>query len=153
MSRTALGWSWVAGQGVLLATLLAFPWQVHGVAALTIGLIILAAGVALAVAAFRTLGSALTPTPVPVADAGLRMTGVYAWIRHPIYTAILISVLGLGIAAGSWALAGWLILATGFFLLKSRWEDRLLREKYGTAWESWASRTGALLPSWRTLRR
>jgi hypothetical protein len=33
-----------------------------------------------------------------------------------------------------------------FFWLKSRWEDSLLAEEYGTEWQSWAKSTGALIP-------
>ncbi|CAB4951883.1 MAG: hypothetical protein F2840_08050 [Actinobacteria bacterium] len=33
-----------------------------------------------------------------------------------------------------------------FLLLKSRWEDSLLRQAYGASWEEWAQATGGLVP-------
>lgn len=144
--RTAIGWAWVGGQVVALGALVLLPWRLHGPLAVALGVVLVLAAAWFAVAAFRSLGSALTPTPVPISGAGLRTSGVYAWVRHPIYSAILLAVLGLLVAAGtpmSWL---WLLVLAGFFWAKSRWEDALLHAEYGTDWEQWARRTGGLLP-------
>lgn len=144
--RRAIGWSLVGVQVGLYVVLILLPWRAP--TALSIGLAIppLVLGLALGAVSFRALGSALTPTPVPIPGAGLRTTGVYAWVRHPIYSAVLCLTLGAVILAGtawSW-LWGAVILA--FFWGKSRWEDRLLAQEYGDLWRSWAARTGALIP-------
>lgn len=153
MSRTAIGWSWVGGQVVVIAAAFLVPWRSHGAIALVLGFLVVGAGVVLGIAALRSLGPALTPTPVPVRGAGLRTTGVYAVVRHPVYSAILLIAIGLLIAAGTAVGALWLATLIAFFWLKSRWEDRLLRAAYGSQWQAWARRTGALAPSWRTLGR
>ncbi len=146
MRRSTVGWLLVAAQGVLLAALVLLPWDVHGAAAVALGGLLVGAGLALGLAASRTLGRALTPTPVPVDGAGLRTDGPYAWVRHPIYSALLLGVLGLLVAAGTPAGWPWLLVLAVFFLLKSRWEDRLLEQAYGEQWRAWSARTGALLP-------
>lgn len=149
MTRTRTGWLLVGIQAVLLVVLIVLPWRAPSLASLAIGVPVLAAGVVLGLTAGRRLGRALTPTPVPIAGAGLRTDGAYRLVRHPIYSAVLLAVLGFVIAVGSlWSLA-WAVVIAVFFLLKSRWEDTLLREEYGDAWQAWAQVTGGLVPRLR----
>ncbi len=152
MPRTWIGWGLVGVQVVLFVGLLLLPWRAPGLIGLTVGAVLVVAGAALAMTAFRGLGRALTPTPVPIRGAGLRTSGAYRFVRHPIYSAILLITLGLLVAIGSgWSWA-WGLLMLMFFWAKSRWEDALLHEEYGRAWEQWAERTGALVPrpgAWR----
>lgn len=150
--RDVFGWLLVVVQFILLALLALAGWHLHSWPFIIIGLVIAALGIYLGLKAFVSLGSALTPTPVPLRGAELRVSGVYAWIRHPIYSAIVLTALGLLIAAGSsrgwWV---WIVLVV-FFLLKSRWEDVLLARAHGAEWELWAARTGALIPKGRPPR-
>jgi protein-S-isoprenylcysteine O-methyltransferase Ste14 len=146
VNRVVVGWLLVAVQFLLLVALVLLPWRTPSAAAVVAGVALIAAGVLLGLLAGRRLGRALTPTPVPLSGAGLRTDGVYAHLRHPIYSAVLLAVLGFVVAVGSawsWAMAA-VILA--FFWIKSRWEDRLLREEYGEDWTRWAAVTGALVP-------
>ena len=144
--RSTIGWLWVAGQGVIAVAFVLSPWSRHGVPAATIGVAVSVAGAVVAVSAFRALGPALTPTPVPREASRLQTRGIYGWIRHPIYTGLLTIMLGLLVVAGTAIGVLWWLVAIAFFVAKSRWEDRLLRERYGDDWERWARTTGALLP-------
>ena len=146
MTRGRIGWSLVALQFVLLIALVLLPHRPPTLLSLAIGVPLIAAGVVLGLLASRTLGRALTPTPVPIAQAGLRTDGVYALVRHPIYSAICLAAAGFVIAVGSWWTLACAVVLVAFFLLKSRWEDSLLREEYGDEWRAWAARTGALVP-------
>ena len=110
------------------------------------------AGAVLGLAASRRLGRALTPTPVPIAGAGLRTDGAYRFVRHPIYSAVLLMVLGYVVALGSAWSAGCAVVLLVFFWSKSRWEDGLLRAEYGQDWVRWAASTGALVPRPSALR-
>ena len=141
-----IGWSLVALQVALYVVLIMLPWRAPSALSIVAAIPPLILGVALAAVSFRALGSALTPTPVPIAGAGLRTTGVYSWVRHPIYSAVLSLTLAALIFAGSWWTWLWGAVIVGFFWGKSRWEDRLLEREYGDQWRSWASRTGALIP-------
>jgi len=136
----------VAVQAVLLITLVLVPRADPSPVRIAIGGLLIFAGVVLGVVGGLRLGPALTPTPVPLADAGLRTSGPYSLIRHPIYTAVLLGAIGFATAIGTWWT--WLVAAllVLFFWSKSRWEDSLLREAYGDAWVQWSRRTGALLP-------
>ncbi len=146
MNRGTVGWLLVVLQFVLLLVLILLPWRTPSALSIVLGLAIGVAGALLGLMAGRRLGRALTPTPVPIAGAGLRTTGAYRFVRHPIYSAVLLMVLGYVVAIGSaWSAAGAVVLLV-FFVLKSRWEDGLLHEQYGDEWTAWAARTGALIP-------
>jgi protein-S-isoprenylcysteine O-methyltransferase Ste14 len=146
MSRNARGWSLVVIQVLLFVVLLLLPWRAPTVVTLVVGLATAVAGIVVLAASMRRLGQALTATPVPIRQAGLRTSGPYRVVRHPIYSGLLLLTLGLLIAFGSaWSWA-WGVVIVGFFWAKSRWEDSLLHEEYGKEWVEWAARTGALIP-------
>lgn len=149
MNRGTVGWLLVVLQFVLLLVLILLPWRTPSALSIVVGLLLVVAGAILGLVAGRRLGRALTPTPVPIAGAGLRTDGAYRWVRHPIYSAVLLMVLGYVIAIGSiWTAVGAVVLLV-FFVLKSRWEDGLLHEQYGDEWAAWAARTGAIVPRLR----
>jgi protein-S-isoprenylcysteine O-methyltransferase Ste14 len=146
MTRSAIGWTLVLAQGVLLVVLLLLPWREPTLLSLAVGVPLMAGGILLGLVAGRRLGGALTPTPVPIPGAGLRTDGLYSRLRHPIYSAILLAVLGLVVAIGSWWSLAWALLILVFFSVKYRWEDRMLHAEYGDAWVAWSAQTGALIP-------
>lgn len=149
MKRGTVGWLLVALQFVLLLVLILLPWRTPSALSIVVGLVLVLAGGSLGLVAGRRLGRALTPTPVPIADAGLRTDGAYRFVRHPIYSAVLLMVIGYVVAIGSAWSAACAVVLLAFFVLKSRWEDGLLHEQYGDEWASWAARTGALVPRLR----
>lgn len=136
----------VGVQAVLLVAIVVLPRRGPEPAAVVVAAVLAAIGVGLGLAAVRTLGSALTANPVPIDGAGLRTSGAYRRIRHPIYTAVILLAAGFAVAVGSWWTVAAVLVLAGFFWAKSRWEDRLLRERYGPQWDAWAQHTGALLP-------
>jgi protein-S-isoprenylcysteine O-methyltransferase Ste14 len=85
--------------------------------------------------------------PDPSKGRALVMSGVYAYVRHPIYTGVLIVALGAALAHGS--LYGFLIvLALAIlFTVKSMYEERLLRQQY-PEYQDYQKRTGRFLPLW-----
>jgi protein-S-isoprenylcysteine O-methyltransferase Ste14 len=149
MRRGTVGWLLVGLQFVLLLVLILLPWRAPTPLSVVLGLVLAVSGAVLGVSASRRLGRALTPTPVPVAGAGLRTDGAYRLVRHPIYSAVLLIVGGYVVAIGSLWSAACAVVLLVFFALKSRWEDGLLHEQYGDEWTSWAARTGALVPRLR----
>jgi protein-S-isoprenylcysteine O-methyltransferase Ste14 len=144
--QTALGWLLVFVQVLIFAGFFLLPWREPNALSLLLGLILATAGTAIVVATFRSLGDALTATPVPRSGAALRTHGVFAMVRHPIYSGVLVALLGFVIAGGSWWSLAWWLVAIVFFLGKSRWEDSLLRAKHPGEWDIWAQGTPALIP-------
>lgn len=147
---TRVGWILVGVQALLLVALVLLPWR----SALSwpldvlevLGIALMIGGLALLLIALVSLGRALTPTPIPVAGAGLRTDGVYAIVRHPIYVGILLAGLGFTLAVGSiWQVIVWFLLLA-FFIGKAAWEDRLLADRHGIAWFDYADHVGGFFP-------
>jgi protein-S-isoprenylcysteine O-methyltransferase Ste14 len=113
-----------------------------------LGIPLLAVGAWVGLAALRMHGRRLTPLPEPNPALGLLRTGVYARVRHPMYTGLLLSAFGLAIVAQkplAIAAAGAL---TVFFNLKAREEERRLRRCYPD-YADYQRVTGRFLPRWR----
>lgn len=72
--------------------------------------------------------------------------GPYHWVRHPIYTGMLLGMLGtilaIGAALGLLALA----LVGGGFWFKLRHEEAWMRERFGAAYVDYMRHTKALIP-------
>jgi protein-S-isoprenylcysteine O-methyltransferase Ste14 len=130
-SRSGKGAGWVVTQFLLMAVILvlgAFPpvwpdWlRVAGVP-------VLLGGLASAIWAGRTLGSALTPYPLPSEQATLVERGPYRLVRHPIYVAGLLVFLGYGLLASVPATAAVASLAV-LWHFKAGVEERHLSERF-----------------------
>jgi protein-S-isoprenylcysteine O-methyltransferase Ste14 len=150
VNRRLIGWMLVGVQIVMFVVLATLPWRSPTAASVAVAVPFVIVGGWLGATSFATLGSALTPTPVPIAGAGLRTSGPYSRIRHPIYTSVILLTLAVVILAGTWRSWLWVFFIVVFFWLKSRWEDRLLAQEYGDPWVRWAQQTGALIPRRRT---
>lgn len=159
MSKHTKGWLLVGVQGLLLLALVILPWRTLGsdgplpVWVSLLGVLIAMVGVGLGLAGAVALSTALTPTPVPKPGESLRTSGVYAIVRHPLYTAVLTTAVGFTVAVGSW----WQVAVCGclaaFFGLKSRWEDALLAQRFGAEWQTYRRSTPAIIPFARSDRR
>ena len=66
------------------------------------GAVLVLVAVPMALVAFVTLGRYLTPFPRPMEHARLRDRGVYGVVRHPIYSAIILSATGWSMWSLSW---------------------------------------------------
>jgi len=141
-------WSLVVAQLVLLAGLVWFPgersWSMPAwlVAATVVMIVVVAV---FAVAAAMRLGRGLTASPLPSAAAQLRTTGVYACVRHPIYTGLLLGGAGAVLLGGRPSQVGvWvglLVLLWG----KTRLEERKLAARF-PGYRAYAARTPRLVP-------
>lgn len=73
-------------------------------------------------------------------------TGPYARVRHPIYSGMLLAMAGTALVQTE--IRGLLALALLFlaFWIKSRYEEHLMRQTFGSAYDDYCTSTGALLP-------
>ena len=84
----------------------------------------------------------------------LRTSGVYSVVRHPLYVANGVMALGLSLFPGIWYLP--IILVTTTLLYYERIavrEEAFLLDRFGGAFEAWASQVPALVPSFARYRR
>jgi protein-S-isoprenylcysteine O-methyltransferase Ste14 len=146
--RTHTAWSLVVIQFVLLAALLIVPrgslWP-EGAIWWTIAVILIVSGAVLGAASGVRLGRNLTPNPIPREEGTLVDQGVYRWVRHPMYAAVLLLALGLTTLKAS--LVHLLIFFALVMLLwvKARAEERLLREKF-EHYRGYQARVGMFFP-------
>lgn len=73
-------------------------------------------------------------------------SGPYKYVRHPIYTGILIAILGSVVLIGRWnALIGFALVAASF-VIKLRIEERFMAEQFGDAYQLYKKEVAALVP-------
>ena len=125
---------WVAVQAVLLLLLFIAPpigglWPYAEVFRWTGWACIAVGTMALGWSAWN-LGRSLTPFPRPVDDGQLVTTGAYRFVRHPIYSGVLVIALGIALLTMSPLRLVMAAVLFVFFNLKARREERWLEEKY-----------------------
>jgi len=95
-----------------------------------VGWLLVGLGVVILGVSFVNLGSALTAHPIPLEKASLRMTGLYAVVRHPIYLGLLVLALGLVVLAASLWHVAFFVALSAVLHVKAGFEERLLRAIY-----------------------
>lgn len=112
---------------------------------LGLGLIIL--GVFLRIGAIRSLGKFFTVQVTIKEDHQLKTDGYYKYVRHPSYTASLISFIGFGMTLNHW---GSVLLAGGLafiaFVIRIRIEEKVLVSHFGSSYEAYKAKTKSLIP-------
>jgi protein-S-isoprenylcysteine O-methyltransferase Ste14 len=128
------GGLWVVGQFVLLFFVVAlglacrneprrFPQFLSGLVFLTIAAVCGIAGI-------LALGRNLTPFPRPSASARFVSHGIYAFMRHPLYTAVISGAFGWSLV---WSSSLALLASLGLAVLldaKARREEHWLRQQF-----------------------
>lgn len=104
------------------------------------------AGVAFAIWARWHIGKNWSGTVTIKQEHELIRTGPYRHIRHPIYTGILLAVVGTVIAIGEYrALVGFGVILIGF-IAKAKREESFLATQFGPAFDEHRRQTGFFLP-------
>jgi protein-S-isoprenylcysteine O-methyltransferase Ste14 len=111
----------------------------------TAGIALCAAGLALAIWARFHLGRNWGVPMSLRAGHELVTTGPYALMRHPIYSGILLAMLGSGIAEGAVSLALFLVFAV-YFAVCARSEERTMSRQFPAAYSEYMKRTKMLVP-------
>lgn len=148
MLDKTVGWLFVTVQAVLLIAVVLLPGAQHWSRPLwltTLAGICVVAGIVIAAVAALGLGTALTPTPVPTEAGELQTSGLFALVRHPVYTGIMLAVVGAAIRSGNIVVAIVAALTIAFFSVKVRWEEQRLIERY-PGYQDYADRTPRFVP-------
>ena len=120
---------------------LSVPWK-------TAGLLVSILGAFVVLIALLQLNKSLSPFPTPISGGKLRTHGLYAIVRHPIYTGIIMMGLGYGLYQQStwkWIVSIALLI---LFYFKSEYEEQLLAEKFKD-YPSYKKQTGRSLPKFK----
>lgn len=87
-------------------------------------------GLLLMLLAFLSLGRAVQISPAPKSDARLVTRGVYRFLRHPIYSAIVINTLGIFLCRPTIPIGIAAVTTVTFLIVKAQFEQRLLVARY-----------------------
>lgn len=144
--RTA--WLLVLGQFVLLGLIVLLPgadtWTLP-VAIARATQIAEGVGIIVMVVAATALGRGLTATPLPNSHAELRTGGLYRFVRHPIYTGLLLfSVARTLISGNVWTALACVTLVV-LINAKARWEERHLAKRF-PGYAAYAAHTSRFIP-------
>lgn len=123
-----------------------FVNRAQPIAAIGIGLTY--AGAALAIWARVILGENWSARVTRKVDHQLIKSGPYAFVRHPIYSGLLLATMGTALVLGEWrgVLAVPLVLASES--IKARREERFMATEFGASYEEYRRETGFLIPGW-----
>jgi protein-S-isoprenylcysteine O-methyltransferase Ste14 len=82
----------------------------------------------------------------PRSEPSVIDTGVFRFVRHPIYTGALLFYLGATLITLSIASALFWLLIIGFYVWIARYEEGILIEQFGKDYLNYQKKTGMLFP-------
>ncbi len=111
------------------------------------GMFFAISGLVLRQVAIRQLGKSFTVDVQIAQGQDLKRSGLYAYIRHPSYTGILMAFTGLAITYANWiSLAVILVPVFCAFAYRIRIEEAALRAEFGPAYDEYCRQTKRLIP-------
>ena len=153
-SRRRIRWARELGIRAVVVALAALlirlgAFRDHGTAAagwqLTLGLVLLAGGLAFAVWGRVHIGRNWGTPMSRKAQPELVTSGPYSLVRHPIYSGILLAGVGTAIALRwTWLFA--VLLAAVYFIYSAHVEERDLTEQFPDAYPAYKRSTKMLVP-------
>lgn len=117
-----------------------------------VGSTAVAVGAVVLVVAGLNLGRSLTALPTPNARGTLRTTGLYRFVRHPIYSGLLALIFGGAVTSRSVVRLALAAALLGVLIAKATWEEAMLRQRY-PQYEQYARRTPRFVPRLAVRRR
>jgi protein-S-isoprenylcysteine O-methyltransferase Ste14 len=130
----ARGGAWVVVQFVLMTAVIMLGVMFHGgwsrLPVIVAGAVLFVVGGCFGIAGVTVLGGNRTPYPQPRAGSELVQRGIYARVRHPLYTSVMLASLGWALIWESAAAFGAALVLVPFFHAKARREERWLREMF-----------------------
>ena len=114
----------------------------------TVGLVMTALAILLCVWARVHLGKYWSDKVVLKVDHRLIRSGPYRFLRHPIYSGVLLGILGTALAVGELRGILALVVMSANYFVKARREERVLAGQFGEEFAEYTRRAGFLVPRW-----
>ncbi len=118
---------------------------VHDEAVRVVGVVLFGAGLGLAVWGRVYLGRNWGMPMSEKDQPELVTSGPYRFIRHPIYSGLLLAMVGTALATNLYFLIALLLLG-GYFIYSATVEERLLATTFPAAYPSYRTKTKMLIP-------
>lgn len=111
-----------------------------------VGIGLTVAGLLVCVWARHHLGAYWSDKVALKVDHQLIRSGPYAYLRHPIYSGVLLAVTGTALAIGEWrGVTALVVMAINYFV-KAKREERILAARFGEDFAKYKLHAGFLLP-------
>jgi protein-S-isoprenylcysteine O-methyltransferase Ste14 len=112
-----------------------------------VGVLLMATGIAIRQWAVALLGRFFTIDVRVHSGQTVVDAGPYRWVRHPSYSGLLMTLIGIGMALGNWAaLAALIILPTAGLVVRISVEERALTDALGEPYRRFAASRARLVP-------
>jgi protein-S-isoprenylcysteine O-methyltransferase Ste14 len=95
---------------------------------------------------FSSLGKNVTDTVAIRKEHSLVIDGPYRWVRHPMYSATFLAVVGFTLLSANWFIGLTGVIALALLVVRTPVEERLLIEKFGDQYRQYMKRTGRFFP-------
>jgi protein-S-isoprenylcysteine O-methyltransferase Ste14 len=95
---------------------------------------------------FSSIGSGITPVSATRKEHKLVTSGIYRWVRHPLYTVGAFLFVSFGLMADNWFIILLGALAFTVMAIRTPKEEANLIEKFGDEYREYMERTGRFLP-------
>ena len=95
---------------------------------------------------FSSIGSGITPVSATRKEHKLSTSGIYRWVRHPLYTIGSSFIVSFGVMADNWFIALMGVLAFIGMAVRTPKEEANLIDKFGDEYRDYMKRTGRFLP-------
>jgi protein-S-isoprenylcysteine O-methyltransferase Ste14 len=80
-------------------------------------------------------------------DHNLVTAGPYRWVRHPMYTALLLLGTAILLLTANWLVGGFFLLSAALTVaVRMRHEEAAMLEKFGPAYRDYMARTKRFIP-------
>ena len=114
---------------------------------------LVALGLGFACLARASLGANWSAAVTLKHDHELIQRGPYRYVRHPIYTGLLLALFGTALETGAWRGIIGFVLITAAVIYKYKTEERFLARKFGDDYVRYKAETPALVPFWTLARK
>jgi protein-S-isoprenylcysteine O-methyltransferase Ste14 len=115
-----------------------------------LGIAITVAGLGFALWARAYLGTNWSSAVTVKVGHELVRTGPYRWVRHPIYSGMILAMLGTALDRQQLRGLVAVVLLYAGFTLKSRIEERAMAGLFGSEYDDYTRSTGVILPKLRS---
>jgi protein-S-isoprenylcysteine O-methyltransferase Ste14 len=144
------GGLWVVAQILILAAVVVSGWWWPGLDAESetvrfCGWLLLVVGGGVALSGILELKGRITPFPAPLRDSTLVTRGIYRYVRHPLYSALICACFGWGLIRFSLPALLLAVLLVPVLAYKARREECFLTDRF-PEYADYQRRTAAFIP-------
>ena len=113
-----------------------------------VGIVLIVAGAPGLVDSFARFALQGLGTPAPIAPTeNLAVTGLYRYVRNPMYVAVVVVILGQAVLFGDWRLIVYAMLVwLGFHAFVVGYEEPTLARRFGTRYDDFRANVPRWIP-------